>query len=103
AEQVIAAIEADPADAPLRHAPGFSTAELRHLVRTEQVVHLDDVLMRRTSLAFLGEVTRDAAEEIAEVVGDERGWDAADRRAEVDRALAAVHVADATGEIAATR
>ena len=103
AEQVIAAIEADPADAPLRHAPGFSSAELCHLVRTEQVVHLDDVLMRRTSLAFLGGATREAAAEIAEVIGDECGWDAATRRAEVERALAAVHAADATGAVVATR
>ena len=103
AEQVIAAIEADAADAPLTHAPGFSTGELRHLVRTEQVVHLDDVLMRRTSLAFLGCATRDAAVEIAAAIGDELGWDAAARRAEVDRALAAVRAADPTEPMAVTR
>lgn len=102
AEQVIAAIETDAADAPLRHVPGFSDGELRHLARTEQVVHLDDVLMRRTSLAFLGAVTPEAAAEIAGAIAGELGWDEAARRAEVERALAAVHAADAA-RLAVTR
>ncbi|HET8926646.1 MAG TPA: glycerol-3-phosphate dehydrogenase/oxidase [Microbacterium sp.] len=101
AEQVIAAIEADAADAPLQHVPGFSSGELRHLARSEQVVHLDDVLMRRTSLAFLGAATAEAAAEVADAIGGELGWDAAARGAEVERALAAVHAADASRAVVA--
>jgi glycerol-3-phosphate dehydrogenase len=101
AEQVIAVIGADAADAPLQHVPGFSSGELRHLARSEQVLHLDDVLMRRTSLAFLGAATAEAAAEIADAIGDELGWDAAVRGAEVGRALAAVHAADAPRAVVA--
>jgi len=100
AEQVIAAIASDPADAPLRTAPAYSTGELRHLARTEAVVHLADMLLRRTSLAFLGEATRETAEEIADAIADVLGWDAAARTAEVDRAVAAVHAAEEAGAAA---
>lgn len=94
AADVIAAIAADPDDAPLAHVPGYSTGELRHLVRAEDALHLDDLLLRRTSIAFTGGATREAAAEIADAVADELGWDAARRAAEVDRALALVHAAD---------
>ncbi|MFT4230003.1 MAG: glycerol-3-phosphate dehydrogenase/oxidase [Microbacterium sp.] len=94
AEDVIAAIEADPHDEPLASAPRYSTAELRHLARTEHVRHLDDALLRRTSLAFTGAATFDVAAEVADAIADVMGWDAEDRRVEVDRALARVHAAD---------
>jgi glycerol-3-phosphate dehydrogenase len=96
AEDVIVAVEADSADAPLTAVPHYSTGELRHLARTESVVHLADLLLRRTSLAFIGDASREAAAEIAEVVGDILGWDAAARAAEVDHALTQVQAAEAS-------
>lgn len=93
---VIDAIAADPDDAPLAHAPDYSTAELRHLATTESVVHLDDLLLRRTSLAFLGEATSEAAREVAEAVAPVLGWDAARTALETDRGLERVHAADPT-------
>ncbi|NYE21096.1 glycerol-3-phosphate dehydrogenase/oxidase [Microbacterium immunditiarum] len=93
AADVIAAIVADPDDAPLAHAPGYSSGELRHLARTEHVVHLDDLLLRRTSLAFTGEAEA-AAWEVADAVASVLGWDEATVGAEVARAIAAVHAAD---------
>jgi glycerol-3-phosphate dehydrogenase len=94
AEQVIEAIAADAGDAPLVTVPSYSSGELRHLARSEQVVHLDDVLLRRTSLAFTGAVTAESAREIAEAIAPVMGWDAAATRAEADRGLARVHAAD---------
>ncbi|MDL9980245.1 glycerol-3-phosphate dehydrogenase/oxidase [Microbacterium sp. ASV49] len=91
AADVIAAIAADAADAPLVAAPAYSTGELRHLARTEQVMHLDDVLMRRTSLAFTGGASPEAAREIAEAIAPVLGWDAARISHEVERGLAKVH------------
>ncbi|MEZ3159379.1 glycerol-3-phosphate dehydrogenase/oxidase [Microbacterium sp. BWT-B31] len=93
AAEVIAAVAADPDDAPLATAPAYSTGELRHLARTEHVVHLDDLLLRRTSLAFTGGAEA-AASEIADAVAETLGWDAATRAAEIERAIAAVHAAD---------
>jgi glycerol-3-phosphate dehydrogenase len=96
AAEVIDAIVADPDDALLATIPSYSTGELRHLARTESVTHLDDVLLRRTSLAFIGAVTADSAREIAEAIGPVMGWDEEHRAIEVDRALAKVHAADPT-------
>ena len=92
AAEVIAAIGDD--DTPLRTVPSYSRDELRHLAATELVVHLADMLLRRTAIAFLGAATREAALEVAEVIAPVLGWDAGAQAAEVDQALAAVHAAD---------
>ncbi|QAY58839.1 glycerol-3-phosphate dehydrogenase/oxidase [Microbacterium protaetiae] len=97
AAQVVAAIGADPDDAPLSSAPDFSTGELRHLAQTEAVHHLEDLLLRRTVLAFTGRAGEDVAREVAAVVAPVRGWDAATIDAEVARALAAVRAAVPAG------
>ncbi|MCR2785151.1 MULTISPECIES: glycerol-3-phosphate dehydrogenase/oxidase [unclassified Microbacterium] len=98
ATEVIAAIVGDPGDAPLTLAPQYSSAELRHVAATEHVRHLDDVLMRRTSLAFIGAVTPDAAREVAEVIAPVLGWDDARVRHEIDRGLRAVRAAEPAPE-----
>jgi glycerol-3-phosphate dehydrogenase len=84
---VIAALIADPADSPLTTAPDYSTGELRHLAATEHVVHLDDVLLRRTLIGFRWGVTAATASEAAAAVADVLGWDAATTAAEVRRVL----------------
>ncbi|MET0304374.1 MAG: glycerol-3-phosphate dehydrogenase C-terminal domain-containing protein, partial [Microbacteriaceae bacterium] len=102
AAQVIDAITADPQDRPLATAPEYSTGELRHLARTEQLVHLDDMLQRRTSLAFTGAVTEASATEVAEAISPVTGWDAAGVAAEVERGLDRVHSADPSWSAEAT-
>lgn len=94
ASAVIEAIAADPSDTPLEHVPGYSSAELRHLARTEDVVHLSDLLMRRTSIAFVGGASEDAAREIAAAVAPALGWDAARASTEVELGIERVHAAD---------
>lgn len=94
AADVIEAIADDDDDRPLRTAPTYTTGELRHLARTEAVVHLDDVLLRRTSLAFVGAATPDCAAEVAEAIAPVLGWSARKRQDEVERALDRVHAAD---------
>ncbi|WP_019179422.1 glycerol-3-phosphate dehydrogenase/oxidase [Microbacterium yannicii] len=103
ASSVIDAIAAADDDAPFEHAPEYSTGEVRHLAASEDVVHLDDVLMRRTSIAFIGAATPAAVAEIARAVAPVLGWDAARTDAETTRALAAVHAADPAGAEASAR
>ena len=100
AVEVIDAVTADQDDAALAELPSFSSAELRHLARTEDVVHLEDVLMRRTSLAFQGLATRAAAAEIARAIAPVLGWDDARVEAETARGIARVHAADPTWDAA---
>ena len=52
----------------------------------EQVGHLIDVLIRRTSLAFRGLVTGELLNEVADVLAGPLGWDAATRAAEIHHA-----------------
>ncbi|ALJ21991.1 glycerol-3-phosphate dehydrogenase/oxidase [Microbacterium sp. No. 7] len=71
---VLAALPADPA--PLPHARGHYREELAHLAATEHVVSLADVLLRRTSLAFVGGMTPETLTEVAEAIAGPLGWDA---------------------------
>ncbi|WP_345801817.1 glycerol-3-phosphate dehydrogenase/oxidase [Microbacterium sp. AZCO] len=102
AADVIEAIAIDDDDEPLRTLPTYSTGELRHLARTEAVVHLDDMLMRRTSIAFTGAVTAESAAEVAEAIAPVLGWSVEKRRLEVERGLARVHAADPAWPAAAS-
>jgi glycerol-3-phosphate dehydrogenase len=72
--------------APLIDGLPYLRAEALYAARYEMVQHLDDVLARRTrALLLLRDATGAAAPAVAELVGDELGWDAATRAAEVAR------------------
>ncbi|MGW9112466.1 FAD-dependent oxidoreductase [Microbacterium sp. NPDC055683] len=66
----------------------LSTRELAWMVRNEHVVHLADVLLRRTSIAFTGDVDADVLDEIADALAPLLEWDRARRDAEVQEARA---------------
>ncbi len=63
-------------DVPLLHAPDYSVAELSYLCLETGVVHLDDLVIRRTLLAIRGLVTDAALAEMASVAAEALGWDA---------------------------
>ncbi|TPW73503.1 glycerol-3-phosphate dehydrogenase/oxidase [Schumannella sp. 10F1B-5-1] len=75
-------------DQPLVNDRAYSVGEIAHLVRAEQVVHLDDLLLRRTSLAFVGGLSRELLDEIATIAAAELGWDDARRTAEIEAVVA---------------
>jgi len=70
-------------DAPLAHLEGYSTDEIRYLVREEQTVGLADLVYRRTSVAFVGSVTAPLIAELAELAGGVLGWSAATRAEQI--------------------
>lgn len=93
AEALIREVEGAP-ETPLAGHDAYSREEIAWMARTERVVHLADLVFRRTSLAFTGALTPLLLDELAGVVGDELGWDAGARRAEVEatrRVLAERH------------
>ncbi|GAA1847652.1 glycerol-3-phosphate dehydrogenase/oxidase [Agromyces salentinus] len=71
---------------PLEHHAGYTQGEITRLVRNERVVHLTDLVLRRTSIAFTGSLTAPLLDELADLTGDELGWDAARRRSEIEAA-----------------
>ena len=83
AADVLASLPKSPRE--LTSVPGYVAEELAFVAANEDVHHLDDLVLRRTSIAFVGGVTREALEEIASAVGPALGWNAETQRAEVDR------------------
>jgi glycerol-3-phosphate dehydrogenase len=82
AVEVIDAITAGN-DAPLVSDPSFSSGEIRYLALNEWVVHLMDVVLRRTNHAFIGDISMDLLNELAAVVGTALGWNKARVASEV--------------------
>ena len=73
-------------DVALEHHTGYTRGEIRWLVRNERVVHLLDLVQRRTSIAFTGTLTAPLLDELADLVAAELAWDGARRDAEVAEA-----------------
>ncbi|HVN15526.1 MAG TPA: glycerol-3-phosphate dehydrogenase/oxidase [Anaerolineales bacterium] len=74
-------------DAPLVSLPAWTRREVMFLALHEKVIHLDDLLLRRSTLAMLGKLDIDIVEEMAEVLSEALEWDEARRQAEVARTL----------------
>ncbi len=69
-------------DRPLAGCPDYSTGEIDWLARFAMVVRLDDIVMRRTTMAIENKVTAATLEDVAAVMGDAHGWDDARRQSE---------------------
>lgn len=67
--------------------PDYSVRELLFLVRNETVEHLDDLLLRRTTLAISGQLSLDLTQAALDVLAREKGWSPARQKAELDRFL----------------
>lgn len=80
-------------DAPLASAPTYTRGEIEHIVRTEHVVRLSDVFLRRTSLAFTGCANRAVVSEISEIAAHALGWSHSKRVEEEDAFIAELSTA----------
>ena len=74
-------------DAPLQTLPEYSEREIGFLVTHEKVIHLDDLILRRTHTAKLGMLTHPALKELNEITASYLGWDLAQKATEIQRAL----------------
>lgn len=83
ADQFVAHLPDAGNDAPLTHLPDFSAVEVAWLARSEMVVHLADLVMRRTTLAIEGRMTTAAIDELSVAAAQALGWDEVRRRDEV--------------------
>ncbi|MBT2512740.1 glycerol-3-phosphate dehydrogenase/oxidase [Arthrobacter sp. ISL-30] len=86
AEEVISYLNAGT-DRLLHSTHELSVRELAFMAAHEQIGHLVDVLIRRTSLAFRGLVTGELLNEVAEELAGHLGWDQETRQAEVRHAV----------------
>jgi glycerol-3-phosphate dehydrogenase len=92
-------------DAPLANDPSYTTGEIRYLASSESVVHLVDVVLRRTNHAFTGDISLALLNELASIVGGVLGWSdsrvASEVRATTDE-LSAVHGIELSDKLAGT-
>ena len=82
ATRVIADLET-LGDKPLVHHPGYSVGEITSLVHNESVVTLSDMVHRRTSMAFSGQMSGQLVVELAQVMGPLLGWNASKIKQEI--------------------
>lgn len=61
---------------PLTTLPDYSYQEIAAIAREERVVRLEDVVLRRTHIALLGQATAAALAELGTAVGEALGWSA---------------------------
>jgi len=94
-----------PDDRPLASLPSYSRNEIEWLVETEHVATLGDLVLRRMAIAFTGELSPAALEELADIAGAMLGWDAGRRQAEISslvERLATFHDVDLRAQPAHT-
>lgn len=82
AEEVLEYLDGGP-DRLLHSTRELSVRELEFMAQKEQIGHLVDVLIRRTSLAFRGLVTGELLNEVADILAGPLGWDTATRTHEI--------------------
>lgn len=73
---------------PIRTDPDYTPNDIASMAEKEKIVHLDDLLLRRTLLAYLGLLTRERVDQMADALGKSLGWDRVRTKAEVERTLA---------------
>lgn len=84
ASQVAAYITAE-ADTPLRHHPAYTYREILFMLEYEYSYRLDDLLLRRTSIALQGELSPALLLELAQITAGVHSWTANQMQTEIER------------------
>jgi glycerol-3-phosphate dehydrogenase len=74
-------------DRPLRSLPEYSQREIQFMVSQESIVHLDDLILRRTIMALLGQLSLDLLEELAGVLAPVLEWSQERTQQEIARTV----------------
>lgn len=77
----------DGRNTPLQQYPTMTHSEVAFLCEKEKVVHLDDLILRRSLIAYLGHLTRPLIDELADILAEVFGWSDAEKEAEAGRTL----------------
>jgi glycerol-3-phosphate dehydrogenase len=86
AEAVAQFMSAAP-DRPLRSLPEYSQREIQFMAAQECIVHLDDLILRRTIMALLGQLSLELLEELAVVLAPVLEWSQERTQQEVARTV----------------
>lgn len=72
---------------PIAALPGYWHEEIEWLCRNERVVRLEDLVLRRTLIAFEGLASRAGVTELARIAAPVLGWSPDRTRAEIDATI----------------
>jgi glycerol-3-phosphate dehydrogenase len=61
-------------DAPLSDLPAYSRREIAFLIHDEKALRIDDLVLRRSLMAWLGQLTDDLLADLADIFATELGW-----------------------------
>ncbi|KXF75773.1 glycerol-3-phosphate dehydrogenase [Paramesorhizobium deserti] len=75
-------------EAPLEHVEGYTRGEIDWIARSEMIAHLPDIVMRRTTTAIEGLLSRPGLEEIATIAANALSWNEERRRQEIEMTVA---------------
>ena len=78
-------------DTSLRHQPTYSQREIMFLAANESVIHLDDIILRRSLIGMLGLIDGDVLQQLGEITGSVLGWSSAQIQQEIERTADILH------------
>ncbi|MEN8172321.1 MAG: glycerol-3-phosphate dehydrogenase/oxidase [Chloroflexota bacterium] len=86
ADEILAHADIDesPASWPI---PGYWPGELAYLMQTEDIVHLDDLILRRCMIGKLGLLSPEGLGALAEVAAQVKSWTEAEKQREIQRTI----------------
>jgi len=89
----IAKFMSEANDAPLENLPSYTQREIRFLINNEDVHHIEDILLRRSSIAIQGYVTQSSAlvSELASIMSEALNWTESEAKVEIDHTRAILH------------
>ncbi|MCF8548587.1 MAG: glycerol-3-phosphate dehydrogenase/oxidase [Pontimonas sp.] len=73
ADRIISHLESS-GDEALAHHPEYSRGEIEAVIHNEWVINLSDVVHRRTSMAFSGQLSGPLLAELADIMAIQLGW-----------------------------
>lgn len=68
---------------PLKSITNWNTAEVKYILQTEKPIHLDDIFIRRSTIAWLGNASEEVIEEFAELMADHMDWNREKKKEEI--------------------
>ncbi len=71
----------------LKSLPDWKVGEVYFLIEEELPVHVEDLLLRRSTLGWLGQVNKDVLEEMADLFAKKLGWSGAEKKKEIERTI----------------
>ena len=74
-------------DHVLENHPSYSRREIEFILRQEKVTRLEDLVLRRTVIAMLGDLTRPLLNELAEICAETLAWSNERKKTEVQHTL----------------